>query len=91
MNPLNKTIQRAGYYGKTSSAGMPLNLSIPVSTVLGIRRWVNSNGNPSYVLLISGNRWLYCVDDFGCENDLGHLPVQRVNRKRDLFTYPVGK
>ena len=78
-------IVRHGYTNRSSSAGKPTRLEMPVSCVLRIRCWVNGNGNPSYVLMLEGGDWVYLVDDFGGVNDLGHVPMRVVDRKRDLF------
>ena len=79
------TIRRWGYLNTSSSAGKQTQFDIPVGRVRYARVWVNSNGNPSYVLLLDNGDWVYLVDDFGAMNDLSHVSAVKMDRKRDLF------
>ena len=81
-------LQRHGYINTRSSAGKPVVLTFQPEHVLGMRCWVNSNGNPSYTYVIrhdGGTVVLYSVDDYGAENNLSHVSIRRVKRKGDLF------
>jgi len=78
-------IKRWGYKNTSSSAGKPTEFYIPVDRVRRVRVWINGNGNPSYTLLLDGGDWIYTVDDFGAMNDLGHVELIVMDRKRDLF------
>ena len=62
--------------------------------VLGVNRWINMYGNPSYVITYvdpdnrSEMKHIYLVDDFGGKNDIS-LPIKTVQRRKDLLTLPT--
>lgn len=81
-------VARYAYRDTDSEAGKPKKYMIRVTTVRDIRRWVNSNGNPTYVIRTAENdgpHTYMCVDDFGATNDLSHKRVLNVPRRKDLF------
>ena len=85
------TVERYAYRDTTSQAGRPTSYTIQVDDIFHIRRWVNSNGNPTVVIHTlegrANRRHTYmCVDDYGAENGLTSKPITTVPRRKDLFT-----
>ena len=65
-------------------AGSPELVEFDSNDVKQAYVWVNYYGNPSYTLYLEDGTSLYCVDDYGCMNDLP-ISAKTVQRKKDLF------
>ena len=77
-------IQRHAYIDTSSEAGRPEKVEFDSEEVTGAYVWSNFYGNPSYTLYLNDGRCLFCVDDYGCMNDLS-ISAKTVQRKKDLF------
>ncbi len=78
-------IKRYAYLNTQSMAGKPKHIELDSTDVTSAYCWVNFYGNPSYTLYLENGDFLYCVDDYGCMNDINHINAKTVARKKDLF------
>ena len=79
------TITRHAYVNTRSEAGSPEEVVLDSKDVIYALSWTNYYGNPSYTLYLKNGDCLFCVDDYGCMNDLNHISLRFVQRKKDLF------
>ena len=77
-------ITRHAYINTRSEAGKPEKIEFDSNEVTRAYVWTNFYGNPSYTLFLDNGTMLFCVDDYGCENDL-NIRAITVPRKKDLF------
>jgi len=77
-------ITRHAYVNTSSQAGMPERIEFDSDQVIQAYVWINYYGNPSYSLYLNDGRCLFCVDDYGCMNDI-KVYAKPVQRKKDLF------
>lgn len=78
-------IERHAYINTSSEAGRPTKIVFDSDDVEQAYVWTNGYGNPSYTLYLKNGDCLFCVDDYGCMNDIGHIREKTVTRKKDLF------
>lgn len=57
---------------------------IDPNDVISARVWVNMYGNPSHGFIMSDGTHYLIEDDYGAMNDINHLSLQFVSRKKDL-------
>jgi len=77
-------ITRHAYKNTNSEAGRPEKIEFDSDDVGRVYAWTNSYGNPSYTLYLEDGTCLFCVDDYGCLNNIS-AHVTFVTRKKDLF------
>ena len=93
-------ITRHGYINTESRAGSPTRVVLDTDQIRSVRRWVNANGNPTYLFRLAAGLYLLpekgvlylsapdgtllLVDDYGAMNDV-HVPAVAVSRRKDLF------
>jgi hypothetical protein len=82
---MNTEISRFGYKNTASSAGKPENFKVMTDDIVSVNCWFNSYANPSYCLHLADDSTIFCVDDYGCMNNINHLNRTVVKRKKDLF------
>lgn len=77
-------LKRRAYLNTHSEAGRPEYIEFNPQDVIRATVWVNSWGNPTYMLHLENGDTLLCVDDYGAMNNLNHISARSVNRKKDL-------
>lgn len=77
-------IYRYAYINTHSTRGRPERIEIEPHHVACARVWWNVHCNPTYMLYLHDGQTLLCEDDYGCMNDLGHVPLQHVKRRHQL-------
>ena len=78
-------IERYAHVNTSSEAGSPEKVVLDSDDVTQAFSWTNGFGNPSFTLYLKNGDCLFCVDDYGCMNDLNHISLRFVQRKKDLF------